>query len=118
MRVMKLLLVLLAASFSAADAARSEPLKLRVGWIVPVTNLAPILFAKQGIAKHNGQSYVVDAIRFQGSTPQISALANGELDMALLGFTSMPLAIENAGMNDLRALFSEIRDGAPGYYSN
>src|SRR5215468_5706840 len=108
MRALKLLSVLLAAlSMWATGAARSEPLKLRVGWIVPVTNLAPILFAKPGIARHNGQSYVVDAIRFQGSTPQISALANGELDMALLGFTSMPLAIENAGMTDLRALFSE-----------
>jgi sulfonate transport system substrate-binding protein len=119
MRALKLLSVLLTAlSLCSAGAARSEPLKLRVGWIVPVTNLAPILFAKKGIAKHNGQSYTVDAIRFQGSTLQISALASGELDLALLGFTSMPLAIENAGMNDLRALFSELQDGAPGYYSN
>jgi sulfonate transport system substrate-binding protein len=119
MRALKLLSALLTAlSLCSAGAARSEPLKLRVGWIVPVTNLAPILFAKQGIARHNGQSYIVDAIRFQGSTLQISALANGELDLALLGFTSMPLAIENAGMTDLRALFSELQDGAPGYYSN
>src|SRR5262249_55431792 len=80
MRALKLLPVLLTAlSLCFAGAARSEPVKLRVGWIVPVTNLAPILFAKQGVARHNGQSYIVDAIRFQGSTLQISALANGEL---------------------------------------
>jgi NitT/TauT family transport system substrate-binding protein len=120
MRTRKLLVlvVLTALSLGAIGTARSEPLKLRIAWIVPVTNLASILFAKSGVAKHNGQSYVVETIRFQGSTPQISALANGELDLALLGFTSMPLAIENAGMDDLRALFSELQDGALGYYSN
>jgi sulfonate transport system substrate-binding protein len=119
MRALRLLSVLLTAlSLCAAGAARSEPVKLRVGWIVPVTNLASIMFIKKGIARHNGQSYIVETTRFQGSTLQISALANGELDLALLGFTSMPLAIENAGMNDLRALFSELQDGTPGYYSN
>ena len=39
-------------------------------------------------------------------------------DIALLGFTSLPLAIENARMDDLRAIVGELQDGAPGYYSN
>jgi hypothetical protein len=75
------------------------------------------LSARDGISRHSGKSYVLDVYRFQGSTQQITALATGDLDIALLGFTSLPLAIENAGMTDLRAL-GEIRDGAPGYYSN
>ena len=95
-----------------------EPLKIRLGYVVPVTNLASILFAKDGIARHNGKTYVVDVIRHQASTTQIIALANGELDIALLGFTSLPLAIENARMDDLRAIVGELQDGAPGYYSN
>ena len=98
--------------------AHVEPLKIRLGYVVPVTNLASILFAKDGIARNNGKTYVVDVIRHQASTTQIIALANGELDIALLGFTSLPLAIENARMDDLRAVVGELQDGAPGYYSN
>ena len=96
---------------------RAEPLKLRVAYVVPVTNLASILSARDGISRHSGKSYVLDVYRFRGSTRQITALATGDLDIALLGFTSLPLAIENASMTDLRAV-GEIRDGAPGYYSN
>jgi hypothetical protein len=81
--------------------AHVEPLKIRLGYVVPVTNLASILFANDGIAKHNGKTYVVDVMRHQASTTQIIALANGELDIALLGFTSLPLAIENARMDNL-----------------
>src|SRR5215469_14951564 len=98
--------------------AHVEPLKIRLGYVVPVTNIASILFAKDGIAQHNGKTYVFDAVRYQASTTQIIALANGELDIALLGFTSLPLAIENARMNDLHAIIGELQDGAPGYYSN
>ena len=98
--------------------AHAEPPKIRVAYVVPVTNIASILFAKVGIAQHNGETYVLDAVRYQASTTQIIALANGELDIALLGFTSLPLAIENARMNDLRAIIGELQDGAPGYYSN
>jgi len=97
---------------------RSEPLKLRVAYVVPVTNLASILSARDGISRHSGKSYVLEVFRYQGSTQQITALATGDLDIALLGFTSLPLAIENAGMTDLRAVVGEIRDGTPGYYSN
>jgi len=102
----------------ALAKAHAEPPKIRVAYVVPVTNIASILFAKDGIAKHNGKTYIFDAIRYQASTTQIIALANGELDIALLGFTSLPLAIENARMNDLRAIVGELQDGATGYYSN
>jgi sulfonate transport system substrate-binding protein len=97
--------------------ASAEPVKIRNAWIVPVSNLASILFAKKGIAKHNGQSYVMEAIRFQGSTAMITALASGDLDIALLGYSSLPLAIQNAGLQDARLIADEIQDGAPGYYS-
>jgi sulfonate transport system substrate-binding protein len=112
------LIMLLGSIAAAANAARAEPVKLRIGWVVPVTNLASILFAKEGIARHNGKSYVIETSRFQGSTQQITALATGDLDFALLGFTSVPYAVENAGMTDVRVAIGELQDGAPGYYSH
>ncbi len=98
-------------------AAQADPTKIRTSWIVPVTNIASIMFAKEGIAKHNGQSYVMEPIRFQGSTPMITALASGDLDIALLGYSSFPFAIQNAGLEDARLIADEIQDGAAGYYS-
>jgi sulfonate transport system substrate-binding protein len=119
MRNLKLLFAaLLAIAFAAAKTVSAEPVKLRIGWVVPVTNLASILFAKEGIAKNNGKSYVIETSRFQGSTQQITALATGDLDFALLGFTSLPYAVENAGMTDARVVIGELQDGAPGYYSH
>jgi sulfonate transport system substrate-binding protein len=112
------IIALLAITFAAAKPAGAEPVKLRIGWVVPVTNLASILFAKEGIARNNGKSYEIETSRFQGSTQQITALATGDLDFALLGFTSVPYAVENAGMTDVRVVIGELQDGAPGYYSH
>ncbi len=48
---------------------------------------------------------------------QITAISQGEIDIAAFGYTSYPLAIQNGGMSDLRIIADEIQDGAPGYYS-
>jgi sulfonate transport system substrate-binding protein len=92
--------------------------KVRVAWIVPVTNLASFMYTAKDVLRHHGKSYIAEPTRFQGSTPQLTALGTGDLDIALLGFTSFPLAIQNARMEDLRIIADEIRDGVPGYYSN
>lgn len=102
---------------SGGRFARAESVKIWNSWVVPVSNIASIFFAKPGITQHDGKSYVMDALRFQGSTPMIAALASGNIDIALLGYSSFPLAIENAGLDDLRLIADEIQDGAPGYYS-
>jgi NitT/TauT family transport system substrate-binding protein len=47
----------------------------------------------------------------------ITALANGELDIANLAFITLPIAIENANLDDLRVIADEFQDGQPGYYS-
>jgi NitT/TauT family transport system substrate-binding protein len=110
---------LAAVAFSSVCSGRTqaEPVHIWNSWIVPVSNITSILFAKDGIAKHNGRSYVMDALRFQGSTPMIAALASGDIDIALLGYSSFPLAIENGGLTDARLIADEIQDGAAGYYS-
>lgn len=63
------------------------------------------------------QSYVMETARFQGSTPIISALATGDIDIPFLGFLSVPLAIQNAGLSDARVIVDEIQDGVPGYFT-
>jgi sulfonate transport system substrate-binding protein len=99
------------------NVANADPTRIRVAWIVPVTNITSIMFAKEGVSKHNDKSYTIEPIRFQGSTAMITALASGDIDVALLGFSSLPLAIVNAGLDDARIITDEIQDGAEGYYS-
>jgi sulfonate transport system substrate-binding protein len=106
------------AVLTASVAARAEPLKIRIAWIVPVANIAPILFAKEGIAKNLGKTYTIDPVRFQGTPPMITALAVNDIDIGLLGYSSMGLAIQNAGLEDLRIFADEFQDGAGNGYSN
>src|SRR5579871_2688270 len=110
------LCAVLAACATLCQAA--EPLKIRIAWVVPVTNIPSILFDKKGVAVHEGQSYAMEAVHFQGTPPMITALATGDIEIGLLGFSSLPLGIENADMKDLRIIADELRDGMPGYYSN
>jgi len=99
-------------------AVQAEPVKIRQSYIVSVANWATILFAKPEMAKHLGKSYSFEAVHFQSTPTLIQALAANEIEVANLGFTSLPLAITNAKMNDLRIFADELQDGAPGYYSN
>jgi sulfonate transport system substrate-binding protein len=120
MRVFKLGLACLAATMllggGAAQAA--DPVKIRIAWTVPVANWPSILMEKKDIAVHMGKSYVIEPVRFNGTPPMITALANGELDIGNLAYSSLALAIENAGMSDLRVIADEFQDGVSGYYSN
>src|SRR5919197_176274 len=46
-----------------------------------------------------------------------TAFAAGELDIADLAYSSFALAIQNAGMDDLRVIADETPDGVEGYYT-
>ena len=56
-------------------------------------------------------------IRFQGTPQTITAIANNELEVANLAYSSLAIAIDNAGLDDLRVIADEFQDGVPGYYS-
>jgi sulfonate transport system substrate-binding protein len=56
-------------------------------------------------------------VRFAGTPPMVTALANGELEVANLAYSTLAIAIQNAGMDDLRVIADEFRDGVEGYYS-
>jgi sulfonate transport system substrate-binding protein len=108
-----------AAAIAASTATQAQaPLKIRVSYIVPVSNWGTMLFKRPELAKYNGKSYTYEATQFRATTELITALNVGELDIANLGFTTLPLAVSNAGMNDLRIIADELQDGVPGYFSN
>lgn len=98
-------------------ARAAEPTLIRTGYVVAPGSLLPILFPVPGIARHFGKSYTLQITHFRGTTPVITALAAGEVDIAELGFSTVGLAIENAGLSDLRVIADEIEDGAPGYFT-
>lgn len=99
-----------------AEQARAEPLKLRVAWVASPPELVPVLFEKTGVPKHLGQSYVLEPVRFAGTSPMITAFAAGEIDMAPMSFSAFGQAVLNAGMSDMRILADEVQDGVEGYY--
>ena len=99
-------------------AAWSQPVKIRVAYVVPVANWPSILFEKEGLARHLGKSYTFEKLQFQGTPPMITALANNELEVANLAFASFAIAVQNAGMDDLRVIADEFQDGVEGYYSD
>ena len=121
MRSLKFLLSALTAvvlTLGVGAARSAEPVKIRVAWVVPVANWPSIMFEKAGLAKHLGKSYVFEGVHFQGTPPMITALANGEVEIADLAFASFALAIENANMADLRIIADEFQDGVDGYYTD
>ena len=106
------------AAAGAAGPASAEPLTIRMSYVVPVSNWATLLMEKKDLARHLGKSYRLEITRFAGTPPMITALAAGELEIADLTYPTLPIAIANAGMDDLRIIADEFQDGNAGYYSN
>lgn len=109
---------LAAAILVVASAASADPLKIRVGWVAGNSDAPLMMFGKPGLTVHEGVSYTLDPIHFQGSPPEITALATGDVDFVGIGFSSLPTGILNAGMTDLRIIADVFQDGGPGAYSN
>jgi sulfonate transport system substrate-binding protein len=118
MRSFKLaVLCLLAAVIGAGTARAQEPLKIRVAWVAPLANWASILLEKKDLARHAGKSYVMEPVRYAGTPLIITALANQQLEIGSLAYSTLALAVQNAGMDDLRIIADEFQDGVEGYYS-
>lgn len=108
-------LILAMALLLGAPVSRAAPVLIRAAWIATPASLLPILFANKSLAKHDGVTYKFEPIHFQGSPAEITAIAAGQIEIATLNFASFPLAVENAGMTDLRIICDETEDGANGY---
>jgi sulfonate transport system substrate-binding protein len=116
MRLQKLALAGLCALIMSA-AAQAEPVKIRISWVAPIANWGSILLEKKDLAQHLGKSYTLEAVHYQGTPQSITAIANNELEVASLAYSSLAIAIENAGLTDLRVIADEFQDGVPGYFS-
>jgi NitT/TauT family transport system substrate-binding protein len=104
----------------SAVVARAEPLTIRVGWVVTPGHLAPLIEElgrrQPALFKHLGTSYVMQAVHFQGTTPEIQAQAINELEIASFSTAAVALAITNAKLDE-RIVADVVADGMPGYFS-
>ena len=117
---MRRVLLLAATLFGAASfvsRASADPVNIRVAWVVPVGNWATMLYEKKDLMTHYGKTYTVEPTHFQSTPTMIAALSVGELDIADLAYSSFGIAVENAGMTDLRIIADEGQDGIKGHTS-
>jgi sulfonate transport system substrate-binding protein len=101
----------------APSVGAQQPVKIRVSWVAPVSNWASIWLEKKDLARHLGKSYTLETMRFAGTPPMVTALASGELEVANFAYSTLGIAVSNAGIDDLRVIAHEFRDGVPGHYS-
>ncbi len=105
---------------SLLTMARAEPLTIRVGWVVTPGHLAPLIEAlgkrEPEVFRHLGKSYVMEAVHFQGTTPEIQAQAINELEVASFSSAALAVAITNAHLDE-RLVADVVGDGMNGYFS-
>ena len=118
MRFLKLALAGVWALGLAAGAAKAEPVKIRMSWVVPVANWGSVILEKKDLLTHLGKSYTLEVTRYPGTPQTITAIANNELEVASLAYSSFAIAIDNAGLDDLRVIADEFQDGVPGHYTD
>ena len=103
-----------------SGAAGADPLTIRVGWVVTPGHLTPLeeMLGKRepGLFKHLGKSYVLQAVHFQGTTPEIQAQAINELEIASFSTAAVALAITNAKLDE-RIVADVVADGMPGHFT-
>lgn len=103
--------------FGVGSAQSAEPVKIRMSWVAPLANWGSIVLYKKDLMQHLGKSYALETVHFNGTPPMITAIANNELEVASLAYSSLAIAIDNAGLDDLRVISDEFQDGVPGYFS-
>ena len=87
----------LALVLTCVGSAKADPIHIREAWVAP-GNWASIWLQKKDLAKHLGQSYVMDPVHFVGTPPMITAMANNEVEVANLAYSTLGIAVENAGL--------------------
>jgi|SRR5579862_6874725 len=111
-----LIALLWASAF--AGVVEADPATIRVGWAVAGGDAPLQQLGDKGTARHEGKSYSLELIHFNGTTPMISALASGELDVTSMSGPPFALAVENAHLADLRIIADIFQDGVGQGFSN
>jgi NitT/TauT family transport system substrate-binding protein len=114
----KIALAGIALTLLGVGAVRAEPVKIRVAWVAPISNWSSIWLDKKDLARHLGKSYTFEPVHFAGTPPMVTAIANNEVEIGDLAYSTLPIAIKNAGMEDIRVIADDFQDGIEGYYSN
>jgi sulfonate transport system substrate-binding protein len=91
-------------------SARSEPVKLRIGFDTIPTHLAPVIFRIPEATRNYGKDYTIEFTRFRGSALQLQAIAAGEVDLGVLAFSSFATGILNAHL-PIKAVADVAQDG-------
>ena len=100
-----------------SGTASAEPLTIRQGWVALTAAFSPIVFQKKEVMKHYGTSYVLQSSHFQGTSAELTAIAAGEVDLVTIGFSTLALGVERAGL-DLRIVADGFQDGIEGHFSS
>lgn len=107
---------MVAGSLALTAPASADTTKIKIGYDVVPIHLAPLIFGLDDeVLANKGTTYEPDLIRFRGSAHQLAALAAGELDIAVLAFSTLAAGIVNA-RQDLVAIADVAQDG-PGFSS-
>ncbi|MGB6539142.1 MAG: ABC transporter substrate-binding protein [Xanthobacteraceae bacterium] len=107
-----LILVLL-----GSGVARADPVQIRVAWVAPIANWISIWLDKKDLARHYGKSYVFEPMHFAGTPPMVTAIANNQVEIGDLAYSTLPIAIKNAGLDDIRVIADDFQDGVDGYWT-
>jgi sulfonate transport system substrate-binding protein len=97
--------------------AHADPVQIRVAWVAPIANWITLWLDKKDLAKHFGQSYVFEPVHYAGTPPMVTAMANNEVEIGNLAYSTLPIAIKNAGMDDIRIIADDFRDGVGDNYT-
>ena len=116
MRGWKTIAVIAGLMGLAAGAARAaEPFDIKVGWVTPTAAPYPLALEKKDLLTHYGKSYSATLTRVASTAAALTALANGDLNICTLSYSTIPLAIQNAHLTDLRIIMDIAQDGYPGF---
>ena len=107
-----------AALLLAGTLTQAAPLKLRIAWTSVPAQLTPVLFQRRDLLDHEGKSYSLEQVHFAETAPVERWLAAGEIDIAPLAPATLGVAIERAGLADLRIVADGYQDGVGRFYSN
>jgi NitT/TauT family transport system substrate-binding protein len=100
-----------------AGVASADPIQIRVAWVAPIANWISIWLDKKELAQHLGKSYVFTPVHFAGTPPMVTAMANNEVEVGDLAFSTLPIAIKNAGLDDIRVIADDFQDGVDDYWT-
>lgn len=114
----RFVLALTALLVLPATARADGPLRIRIAWTTVPGQMTPVVMEKKDLLDHLGKTYTVEHLHFSGSGPMVTALAVGEVDIAPLAPSSLGVAIQNAGLDDLRIIADDYQDGVADHYSS